>query len=558
MAQQLAPLRIYDLLYLAHHSPGHPCVGREAVFERLARTLQRHDVRHAAIVGKAGAGKTALIGSFATALLERRYKGLRAVPLLQLDTSHLMQRLTRSSSPAALIAHFEQALLALPPCVLVIDEADELLTALPEAGSVGRIMAALTGMGSSQTLFMFDEETWPQRREVAGAWLAKVETITLDELGTETCRGIVQERARYIAGRHRVQLQSDVPNMVVDCAEQLPGQAQPDRSLQLLHEVCAAAALQQEPVVTTAHVQTIFSQRTGQSAAVINGASPERLRTLRATLHRGVIGQAHVVDTVASVIERGWLGLKNPQRPLGSFLFFGPSGVGKTEIARVIAQEVYGSPAAFVRIDMSEYAQAHTVQRLLGAPPGYVGYEAGGQLTSAVLKQPFSLILLDEIEKADPAVFDIFLQILEDGRLTDGQGTTVDFRKTIIIATSNVGVETIIEGWRRNEPVTDPAWRAAHLMPKLATRFRLEFLNRWEAMAVFSPLSEEALFDIAQLELQKMTARLQRHKVRIRMSPDVLRTKIQSLSDPRFGARPLKRWLENEVEAQLAQRLLAR
>lgn len=545
MSQTLAPLRIYDVLWAADHAPGYTCWGREPIFEYIARTWQREDAHQVAVVGRSGVGKTMLIQGLAQAILKKKFAGLRPLPFLQLDTQHLVRRLNSSANATALVAWIDEAVAALPACMLAIDDTGQLIGALPDPASIHLVLSSLAGLHRVRGMLFFSDEEWRQIQDPHGALLKTLEVVYLDELSEENCRNVLADRARFVAGRYNVRLHADVPAAILEYSQQLSGTSQPDRALKFFDEICAAAVLHRRPAVTRAQVQKIFAQRVGQ---------PEiSALSLRAGLAAAIIGQTQVVDKVAAIIERGWLGLKNPERPLGSFLFLGPSGVGKTELARALAKQVYGTPAAFVRLDMSEYKEAHSVQRLIGSPPGYVGHEAGGQLTSAVQRRPFCLILLDEIEKADPAIFDVFLQVLEDGRLTDGQGTCVDFRKTIILATSNLGVERIIEGWLRNEDVTEEKWRQQNLMPALTERWRLEFLNRFEDISVFAPLSEESLMSISRLELAKITQRLKHHRIAINISERVLRKKVQVLSDPRFGARPLKRWLEGAVESAVAR-----
>jgi ATP-dependent Clp protease ATP-binding subunit ClpB len=248
------------------------------------------------------------------------------------------------------------------------------------------------------------------------------------------------------------------------------------------------------------------------------------------------------------------MGLRNPHKPLGSFLFLGPSGVGKTELAKLLATKVYGSERHFTRIDMSEFTEQHTVQRLIGAPPGYVGFEAGGQLTNTVKHQPYSLILLDEIEKANPRIFDIFLQVFDDGRLSDGQGQVVDFTNTIVIATSNIGINEIVQAYTNNEPEGDFSEKA--LLPILQEHFRTEFLNRFDAIIVFNPLSTEDLLKVAYLEIKKIEARTVEHGIKFNIEPQVLKKRIEQLIDLRMGARPVKRFIEQTCESLIASKLL--
>ncbi len=301
--------------------------------------------------------------------------------------------------------------------------------------------------------------------------------------------------------------------------------------MHLLDESLAYAKMSGLVTLDVRSVESAFSEKTG----IPNTAAPLHIE---AELNRRVIGQEHAVQVVAEVIRHSRIGLRNPNRPYGSFLFLGPSGVGKTELSRVLADLVYGSERSFTRIDMSEFAEAHTVQRLVGAPPGYVGHEYGGQLTNAIKSQPYSLVLLDEIEKANARVFDIFLQVLEDGRLTDGSGKTVNFTNTTIIATSNIGIEQIVRG----------AETAQDLMPLLKKYFRTEFLNRFDGIVVFKPLTNESLLNIALLEIKKIEERTAQHNIKFNIDPGLLLAKVKELADPRMGARPIKRFIEQTCE----------
>jgi ATP-dependent Clp protease ATP-binding subunit ClpA len=237
-------------------------------------------------------------------------------------------------------------------------------------------------------------------------------------------------------------------------------------------------------------------------------------------------------------------------------LFLGTSGVGKTELAKSLAKIVYGSERSFTRIDMSEFGESHTVQRLVGAPPGYVGYESGGQLTNSVQDKPYSLILLDEIEKAHAKVFDIFLQVFDDGRLTDGRGQTSNFTNSIIIATSNLGIGEILKGSRDGIDLNSPEFISNNLMPALLKSFRPEFLNRFDAIIVFNPLSADNLLQIAKLEISKIEERVAEHGVKFNIDDNILREKIIELSNPMLGARPIKRFIEQTCEQLIAMKIM--
>jgi ATP-dependent Clp protease ATP-binding subunit ClpB len=265
-----------------------------------------------------------------------------------------------------------------------------------------------------------------------------------------------------------------------------------------------------------------------------------------------VIGQNEAVSSVSDAIRRSRAGLSDPNRPIGSFLFMGPTGVGKTELCKALAGFMFDTEEAMVRIDMSEFMEKHSVSRLVGAPPGYVGYEEGGYLTEAVRRRPYSVILLDEIEKAHPDVFNILLQVLDDGRLTDGHGRTVDFRNTVVVMTSNLGSQRIQalagEGYE--------AMKSA-VMEVVGQHFRPEFINRVDDMVVFHPLDLEQIKLIAGIQLEHLRKRLETHGFKLEVSDEALSLLGDAGFDPVYGARPLKRAIQNEIENPLAQKILS-
>ncbi|HEU5480534.1 MAG TPA: AAA family ATPase, partial [Candidatus Tumulicola sp.] len=281
----------------------------------------------------------------------------------------------------------------------------------------------------------------------------------------------------------------------------------------------------------------------------------QKLLQLEGELHQRVIGQDEAVTAVAEAVVRARSGLKDPNRPIGSIIFLGPTGVGKTELARALAEFLFDDERAMIRIDMSEYQEKHTVARLLGAPPGYVGYEEGGQLTEAVRRRPYSVILFDEIEKAHPDVFNIFLQILDDGRLTDGQGRTVDFKNTIVIMTSNIGSHRILEH-RGTFRGADYAIMRATVLDELRQHFRPEFLNRVDETIVFHALTEEELEEIVDIQLQRLRKRLAERRITLVLSEAAKRHVVKVGYDPSYGARPLKRTIQKELETPLGRKIL--
>jgi len=303
--------------------------------------------------------------------------------------------------------------------------------------------------------------------------------------------------------------------------------------------------------VTAEDIAEVVAKWTGIPVTRMMESERERLTKLEEELARRVIGQDEAVKAVANAVRRSRAGLQDPNRPIGSFIFLGPTGVGKTETARALADFLFDDEHAMVRIDMSEYMEKHAVARLIGAPPGYVGYEEGGQLTEAVRRRPYSVILFDEIEKAHPDVFNILLQILDDGRLTDSQGRTVDFRNSVIIMTSNIGSHFILEHAGQERAMIE-----AQVMTDLRQHFRPEFLNRVDDIIIFRPLSQEQIEQIVELQLEHLEKLLADRKLTIELTPEAKRVIAEEGYDPAFGARPLKRAVQRLLQNPLAMQVL--
>jgi ATP-dependent Clp protease ATP-binding subunit ClpB len=307
-------------------------------------------------------------------------------------------------------------------------------------------------------------------------------------------------------------------------------------------------------VVTEDEIAAIVSRWTGIPVSRLQEGEREKLLRLDETLHERVVGQDEAVRLVTDAIIRARSGIKDPRRPIGSFIFLGPTGVGKTELAKSLAAALFDSEESLIRIDMSEYQERHTVSRLIGAPPGYVGYEEGGQLTETVRRKPYSVVLFDEIEKAHPDVFNTLLQVLDDGRLTDGQGRTVDFRNTVIIMTSNIGSEYLIEDATADGEIKPDA--RDRVMAAMRAQFRPEFLNRLDDIVLFKPLTEAEIEQIVDLMLADLRARLAERQMMLEVSPEATRYIADQGFDPVYGARPLRRFIARDVETAIARALL--
>ena len=306
--------------------------------------------------------------------------------------------------------------------------------------------------------------------------------------------------------------------------------------------------------VTDEEIAKIVERWTGIPVSRLVQGEREKLLTLDETLHKRVVGQDEAVQAVTEAIQRSRAGIQDPNRPIGSFLFLGPTGVGKTELAKALAQALFDDENNMVRIDMSEYMEKYSVSRLIGAPPGYVGYEEGGQLTEAVRRKPYSVVLFDEVEKAHPDVFNVLLQVLDDGRITDSQGRTVDFKNTILILTSNLGSEYILNGINADGTIEESAKEQVRAL--LRRTFRPEFLNRLDEIVFYKPLTKENVTKIIDLQIAKLNDRLADQQIRCELTSAAKAAIVDAAYDPQYGARPLRRYVQHTVETMLSKRLL--
>jgi ATP-dependent Clp protease ATP-binding subunit ClpB len=379
---------------------------------------------------------------------------------------------------------------------------------------------------------------WQTEKEAIGRVRALREEIEKTRHAVEAA-----ERA-YDLNRAAELTHGKLPELERKLRDEEERMAAPDGGARLLREE-----------VTDDEIAEIVSKWTGIPVTRLVEGEREKLLRLDEILHRRVIGQDEAVRVVADAVLRARAGIQDPRRPIGSFIFLGPTGVGKTELAKALASALFDSEDAIVRIDMSEYMEKHTVSRLLGAPPGYVGYEEGGQLTEAVRRRPYAVLLFDEIEKAHHDVFNVLLQILDDGRATDAQGRTVDFKNTVVIMTSNIGSQYLIEGVDKSGELTESA-RAA-VLREMRQHFRPEFLNRVDDIVLFKPLKLEEIEQIVDLMTEQLRRRLADREVRLEMTPAAREHAARAGYDPVYGARPLRRWLQTQLETRIGRSLVA-
>lgn len=541
----------YDLRHEAGRGTLPDIVGRKEEQDRLDRIVDRRLQNNCMVVGPGGIGKTALVRGWAKNFIQRG----KSPALLELGAEdfHALVKPT-----PVVMEKYEEALATIPPSVLFIDDFGTLV---------------FNRVPLLQNFFILLEPLLasPQVRVVLSMTSAEMDWILLTEPGfkkwfeimtlknqpAEQLVEILNLSLKKIQSTEPIETPAAVLKLIGELSEKFAklGQA-PRSSINILDESLAMARSARAKILLEEQVYRVVADKTGIPFSQLMASDRSLLQNLEKDLNEAVIGQTKPIHIVASTIQRAKLGLKNAHRPLGSFLFLGPSGVGKTETCRQLAEKVFGRKETFVRLDMSEFGQEHTVQRLLGAPPGYIGYETGGYLTNAVRDEPHSLILLDEIEKAHPKAFDIFLQVLEDGRLTSGQGETVDFTQSIIAATSNAAVPEILAGWEAGEDIFGPQFLRDRVMPQLSRIFRPEFLNRFDAIIVYRPLQPDDLLRIAQLEIKKVEQRTAKYNIKFQIDPEILRKKVMALDDPRFGARPVKRFVEETCETLVAKVLL--
>ena len=329
----------------------------------------------------------------------------------------------------------------------------------------------------------------------------------------------------------------------------------------LIQEAAQDQASPEVLKVTKEDIAEVISLATGIPVQQMDLAESQRLINLEAELHERVIGQDEAVSAVSRAIRRAYSGLKNPNRPIGSFLFLGPTGVGKTELAKALAATIFGSEDNMIRVDMSEYMEKHSVSRLVGSPPGYVGYDEAGQLTEKVRNKPYSVILLDEVEKAHPDVFNILLQAFDDGHMTDGKGRRVDFRNTIFIMTSNLGATALRDdksvGFGAVDYSNDFDAMAARIHEEVKKTFRPEFINRIDETIVFKPLSKEEIREIVKLQAQEIINRLEDLEISARVTDTAVDIIADAGFDPEYGARPIRRAIQKQIEDELSEMLLS-
>ncbi len=555
-----------DLTRLAAMSALDPLVGREQEVARVVQILSRRTKNNPALIGEPGVGKTAVAEGLAVRLAAGAVpQPLQGKRLLALD---LVAMVAGTKYRGEFEERVNQVLAEVRRAgnvILFLDELHNIVGAGSAEGAIdaANILKPALSRGEIQVVGATTSEEYRKYIEKDSALERRFQPVKVAEPTPEQALEILRGLRRRYEEHHCLEISDGALSAAVELSRRyLPDRYLPDKAIDLIDE--GAARLRMEPgrgprCLGRDHVAAVLSQWTGIPLESITRGEARRLLELESELHRRVVGQDRAVSAVAAAIRRGRVGLKEPDRPVGVFLFLGPTGVGKTELCRALAAALFGSEDAVLRFDMSEYMEKHAVSRLVGSPPGYVGHEEGGQLTGQVRRRPWSVVLFDEIEKAHDDIQNILLQVMEDGQLTDGQGRKADFRNTVVVMTSNIGARKIVSkappmGFAGGE---SDAKRREEVMAELKGRFKPEFLNRLDEVILFDRLEREDLEQIAGKLLGGVRGRLSALGVGLESEPGAVALLADTGAEREQGARPIRRAVRRRVEEPAADLLLS-
>lgn len=562
-----------DLTQLAREGRLDPVFCREEEIAAVERILLRRRKNAPCLVGEAGVGKTAVVEGLALRIAEGRAPArLCGKSVLSLDIGSLVAgtkyRGDFEQRLHDVLAEVRQA----GSAILFLDEVHAIMGAGASEGGVdaASILKPILARGEVQVIGATTREEYAKHIEKDAAMARRFEAVPVEEPSRTAALAILQGLAPRYESYHGVCIEPQALEAAVELtATYMPGRFLPDKAIDALDEACASVKMEERcpPAVGRADVAAAVSRHSGVPAALLCRSRDERLDGLEQALCRHIIGQEAAVHTVAGAMRRARLFPESARRPMASFLFLGPTGVGKTALAKAVARECFGGPQALLRFDMSEYMEKQAAARLVGAPPGYVGHEEGGQLTEKVRRKPYSVVLFDEIEKAHEDVWNILLQLLDDGRITDSQGRTVDFKNTVIVMTSNIGARSLTAmgsklGFSAEERDSDPdaekkfETAREQVMAELRQTFRPEFLNRIDDIIVFRPLTEEDIREVARRMLKTVSARMETMGIHLDASDEAVAELAKEGFDPKYGARPLRRAIQSKVEDAVAEKML--
>ena len=559
-----------DLTRLASLGSLDPVIGREAEVERVLQILSRRSKNNPALIGEPGVGKTAIAEALALRLVSGNVpESLRGKRLLSLDVASMVAGTKYRGEFEERVNGILQEVARAGNVILFLDELHTIVGAGSAEGAVdaANILKPALGRGAFQVVGATTTEEYRKYIEKDAALERRFQPVLVKEPDRAAARAILEGlRPRYEL-HHRLTIADGALDAAIALSVRyLPDRFLPDKAIDLMDEAAARVKLEPRPLlgrrmVTAADVATACAQWTGIPLSSITRSESERLLALESELHRRVVGQDAAVSAVARAIRRSRVGLKEPGRPVGTFLFLGPTGVGKTELCKALAASLFGSEDALIRFDMSEYMEKHTVSRLVGAPPGYVGHEEGGQLTERVRRRPWSVVLFDEIEKAHPELWSVLLQVMEDGVLTDGLGRKTDFRNTVLVMTSNLGARHLADkspalGFTDGGAAGETDRRRALVLEELKKTFSPEFLGRLDQVILFDRLTREENEAVTRRLLDGVGERLRALGLELDAPEEAVACLARAAEGGERGARPLRRAIREQVEDPAAQLLL--
>ncbi|MBR6492554.1 MAG: ATP-dependent Clp protease ATP-binding subunit [Paludibacteraceae bacterium] len=559
-----------DLTKLAEDGQLDPVVGREVEIERVVQILSRRKKNNPILIGEPGVGKSAIVEGLALRINKEESGALHGKRIVTLDLASMVAGTTYRGQFEERMKNVLTELREHPEVILFIDEIHTIIGAGNASGSLdaANILKPALARGEVQCIGATTTAEYAKSIEKDGALERRFQKVPVRPTTGDETFNILTHLSEHYAHYHHVIYTREVLKACVGLSERyLTDRAFPDKAIDVMDEVGARSHARQQGeedktpayTITTEDVAGVVSMMSGVPVQRVATAENERLRTMSEVLRRRIIGQDKAVETVVKAIQRSRLGLRDPKRPIGTFFFLGQTGVGKTYLAQCLAEEMFGSKDAIIRFDMSEYMEKHTVSLLVGAPPGYVAHEDGGKLTEAVRRNPYSIVLFDEIEKAHPDIFNILLQVLDEGRLTDRQGHNVDFRNTIIVLTSNVGTRQLQEfgnGVGFSAGTMDQKETNKMLLKALQKQFPPEFVNRIDNVVTFEPLSKETIGQIVKIEISMLQQRLKTQGHQLNVTPEVIGELVEKSFDTKNGARPVKRAVQTYLEDPLTEILL--
>lgn len=537
-----------NMLELAKNGKLNHAIGRDEEVKRVLLILARSTKNNPVLVGEPGTGKTAIAEEMAIRLLNGQVPpDLAELKLYSLDFSSIK---SLPDAVGVMQSILEEATND-PSLVLFIDEIHMLIsTCNCSDNDIANLLKPAMSRGEIK---IFGATTLDEykRIEKDPAFERRFQKVIVDEPDIESAIKILKgAKAKYEA-YHNVSISDEVCKSAVNLsARYITNRKLPDKAIDLIDEAAANLRIEggQRREMVVNDIMKVVTAWTGIPVDDMDANDTERLQNIEQELHASVVGQNKAVKAVSDAIRRSRMGFGDADRPIGSFLFLGTTGTGKTELCKAIAKFLFNDPNQMVRIDMSEYQQEHSAHRLFGPPPGYVGYEQGGQLTEAVCRKPFSVVLFDEIEKAHPKIYETLLQVLDDGRMTDGQGKTVNFKNTIIVMTSNVGQQNILSTLCGRQASDEEIERCTYnVMQQLRQRVAPEFINRIDNIVMFMPLSIDDVAKIAEINLKKEQKKLQDKNISIIIEPPVVRFIVEHGYQPEYGARPVKRAITDYI-----------